>query len=118
MWTFAEGLGRLFTFDEQTFTMGYYSVTLTSTAPDQAIQDYFLKQGRLVLMNAGETLLDSSYWLQDQGTGDATSTFNGPGSLDGGSVAAVPETSTWVMGFLALGAVAFMVRRNAKPSIN
>ncbi|MEI8311542.1 MAG: PEP-CTERM sorting domain-containing protein [Verrucomicrobiota bacterium] len=29
-------------------------------------------------------------------------------------VAAVPETSTWVMGFLALGAVGFMVRRNAK----
>ena len=29
-------------------------------------------------------------------------------------VAAVPETSTWVMGFLALGAVVFLVRRNAK----
>lgn len=29
-------------------------------------------------------------------------------------VAAVPETSTWVMGFLALGAVVFMVRRSAK----
>ena len=29
------------------------------------------------------------------------------------SVAAVPETSTWVMGFLALGAVVFMIRRNA-----
>lgn len=33
-----------------------------------------------------------------------------------GSVAAVPETSTWVMGFLALGAVLFIVRRNAKAS--
>jgi len=32
-------------------------------------------------------------------------------------VAAVPETSTWVMGFLALGAVVFMVRRNAKSSV-
>jgi len=32
----------------------------------------------------------------------------------GPGVAAVPETSTWVMGFLALGAVVFMVRRNAK----
>ena len=32
-------------------------------------------------------------------------------------VAAVPETSTWVMGFLALGAVVFMVRRNAKLSV-
>ena len=31
----------------------------------------------------------------------------------GVAVAAVPETSTWVMGFLALGAVAFLVRRNA-----
>jgi len=32
------------------------------------------------------------------------------------NTAAVPETSTWVMGFLALGAVAFMIRRNAKLS--
>jgi hypothetical protein len=35
----------------------------------------------------------------------------------GVAVAAVPETSTWVMGFLALGAVVFMVRRNAKLSV-
>ncbi|MCX6971933.1 MAG: hypothetical protein NTV93_17500 [Verrucomicrobia bacterium] len=34
----------------------------------------------------------------------------------GVAIAAVPETSTWVMGFLALGAVAFMVRRNARLS--
>jgi len=34
----------------------------------------------------------------------------------GVAVAAVPETSTWVMGFLALGTVGFMVRRNAKLS--
>jgi hypothetical protein len=34
----------------------------------------------------------------------------------GVAVAAVPETSTWVMGFLALGAVGFMVRRNAKSA--
>jgi hypothetical protein len=34
----------------------------------------------------------------------------------GVAVAAVPETSTWVMGFLALGAVVFMVRRNARLS--
>ena len=33
------------------------------------------------------------------------------------AVVAVPETSTWVMGFLALGAVAFMVRRNARLSV-
>lgn len=32
-------------------------------------------------------------------------------------VAAVPETSTWVMGFLALGAVIYIVRRNAKHSV-
>ena len=31
-------------------------------------------------------------------------------------VAAVPETSTWVMGFSALGAVGFMFRRNARIS--
>ena len=40
--------------------------------------------------------------------------------IPGGVVntAAVPEASTWVMGLLALGAVAFMVRRsNAKASI-
>lgn len=35
----------------------------------------------------------------------------------GGGVTAVPETSTWIMGFLALGAVVFMVRRNAKSSV-
>ena len=35
----------------------------------------------------------------------------------GGGVTAVPETSTWIMGFLALGAVVFMVRRNAKSSL-
>ena len=35
------------------------------------------------------------------------------GVLAGGPApAAVPETSTWVMGFLALGAVVFMVRRS------
>ena len=39
------------------------------------------------------------------------------GSLPAGVAAtAVPETSTWVMGFLALGAVVFMVRRSAKAS--
>jgi len=33
------------------------------------------------------------------------------------TTAAVPETSTWVMGFLALGAVLVMVRRNANLAI-
>jgi len=32
------------------------------------------------------------------------------------AVAAVPETGTWVMGFLALGAVAILVRRNSRAS--
>ena len=41
------------------------------------------------------------------------------GSLPAGvAAAAVPETSTWVMGFLALGAVVFMVRRNAKTALS
>jgi len=34
----------------------------------------------------------------------------------GVAAAAVPETGTWVMGFLALGAMVFMVRRNARIS--
>jgi hypothetical protein len=34
----------------------------------------------------------------------------------GAAAAAVPETSTWVMGFLALGAVVTMVRRNSRAS--
>ena len=33
------------------------------------------------------------------------------------SVAAVPETGTWVMGLLALGAVVLLVRRNAKSAV-
>lgn len=33
------------------------------------------------------------------------------------SVAAVPETSTWVMGFLAVGAVGFLARRSKKASV-
>jgi hypothetical protein len=35
-----------------------------------------------------------------------------PGGAVVAAVAAVPETSTWVMGFLALGAVGFMVHRS------
>lgn len=37
--------------------------------------------------------------------------------LPGGGPVAVPETSTWVMGFLALGSVIVMVRRSAKSSV-
>jgi len=33
------------------------------------------------------------------------------------NLVAVPETSSWVMGLLALGAVVFMVRRSAKSSV-
>ena len=38
------------------------------------------------------------------------------GQLAASPVAAVPETSTWVMGFLALGSAVFMVRRNPMAS--
>lgn len=121
------GNGKLFTFAPQNFTMGYYSATLTSAAPDVATEDYFLKQGKLVLMNQDQTLLDSSFWLQDSGTGNAGTTpppgdlggggSGGSGGGSGGSgVAAVPETSTWVMGLLAIGAVGFMARRKARLS--
>ena len=36
----------------------------------------------------------------------------------GVAVAAVPETSTWVMGVLAIGIVIFIVRRNARTSMD
>ena len=39
-------------------------------------------------------------------------------TVNGTTVAAVPETSTWVMGFLALGAVVFLVRRKGVLSQN
>ena len=39
------------------------------------------------------------------------------GGAGNASPAAVPETSTWVMGLLALGAVIVMVRRNAMRSV-
>ena len=38
------------------------------------------------------------------------------GHLAASSLTAVPEASTWVMGFLALGAVGIMIRRKAKLS--
>lgn len=38
------------------------------------------------------------------------------GQLAASPVVAVPETSTWVMGFLALGAVVFLVRRNRQTA--
>ena len=43
-----------------------------------------------------------------------------PALIEGGgytpSVAAVPETSTWLMGLLALGAAGFMIRRNVRSA--
>jgi hypothetical protein len=65
-----------------TLTAGYYSATLTTTAPDVSNQEYFLKEGSLIIQG-----LDSQYWLADSGTGTATTTFN--------SVTPVPEPSTW-----------------------
>jgi len=38
------------------------------------------------------------------------------GQLAASPVVAVPETSTWVMGFLAVGAVVFLVRRNPQTA--
>jgi len=98
------GLGSLFTFNPQLFTKGYYSVTLTTTAPDSATQDYFLKQGTLSLLNSNDTPLASDLWLQDLGTGNATAVFQGNGTLDNGTagVALAPEPN-------ALWAVAIVI---------
>jgi len=118
---YSGGAGSLFTFTPQLFTTGYYSVTLTSTAPDSSTQDYFLKQGTLALLNADRTVLNSSFWLQDQGTGNATSVFNGVGSLggSGGTVVLAPEVNpAWAM-FLVAGLSfggSFLRRAQKKPA--
>ncbi|MCX6967429.1 MAG: hypothetical protein NTZ46_06530 [Verrucomicrobia bacterium] len=103
------GQGRIFTYTPGlVFDAGYYSVTLTSTAPDKATEDYFLKQGKLTLEDADGTALDSSYWLQDQGTGHAGSTFNGSGDIGGGggTMALAPEPSS-MLGMAAFAGVSF-----------
>ena len=105
------GAGSLFSYTPALFTMGYYSVTLTSAAPDRATQDYFLKQGKLTLETANGTPLNSAYWVQDQGTGNATGTFNGSGNLEGGGgsgggIVLAPEPGTWV-GMAALTVCTF-----------
>jgi hypothetical protein len=98
---YAGGLGKLFTFQPQSFTEGYYSVTLTSVAEDKATTEYFLKQGKLALLNSDKTVLDSSYWVQDQGNGNATSAFNGSENLNGGGIAMAPEVNTsWAIALL------------------
>jgi len=103
---YADDGGNLFTFRPQLFTKGYYSVTVTSRAPDNSTQDYFLKQGKLTLLDSHETPLDSAFWLQDQGTGNATGVFNGTGSLGVSGVALVPEVSgTWALALI--GVVSF-----------
>jgi hypothetical protein len=113
------GGGDTFSFSSLMLTTGYYSVTLTTAAPDKSTEDYFLKQSTLSVLNSDGTALDSSYWLQDQGTGNATSTFNGTGTLyNGASVALVPEVNAaWamsVLGLLSFGG-AFLRRFQKKP---
>ena len=110
---YTDGAGSPFLFTPQTLGMGYYSVTLTSSAPDKSTQDYFLKQGKLVLEDQNQQTLNSSFWLQDQGTGDATITFNGTGSLTSGTMAVAPEPST-IFAMIAITAFSFgggVVRR-------
>ena len=92
------GDGSLFKFTPQLLTAGYYSVTLTTKALDTATTDYFLKQGSLELLNADRTELNSSYWLEDKGTGNATSVFNPVGGGSAGIVALAPEVNpAWAM---------------------
>lgn len=113
-----------FLFNPKTFGVGYYSVTLTSVAPDKSTQDYFLKQGKLSLLDGNQVALNSDYWLQDQGTGDATPAFNGSGTLynggggSGGDTALAPEPSS-MFAMAAIMGVSFaggFVRRFRKQA--
>ena len=95
---YASGAGSLFTFNPQLFTKGYYSVTLTSTADNDSTEDYFLKQGKLSLLNSNDTPLASDLWLQDLGTGNAGAVFRGTGTLDNSDSTLAPEPNAlWVM---------------------
>jgi hypothetical protein len=113
---YANGADNPFTFTGLTLTTGYYSATLTTTASNSANQEYFLKDGKLVLENSDGTTLASSYWLQDQGTGSAGTSFNGTGSLISDTVTLAPEVNaTWAMGIV--GAISFggmFVRKGRK----
>lgn len=113
---YAGGAGRLFTFNALALTTGYYSVTLTSTAADKATEDYFLKQGKLALLNSDGTAMNSSYWLQDQGTGNATATFTGSGSLYPSALA--PEVNpAWAMAILGLVSFGKMALRRQRKTV-
>lgn len=115
---YSGGAGKLFTFSPLILDAGYYSVTLTSTAPNDATQDYFLKQGLLTLEDSSGNALSSSLWVQDQSVGNATTTFNGPG-LVSDAVALVPEVNAvWplgIVGALSMGSLA--LRRGRKTAI-
>jgi hypothetical protein len=108
------GGASVFKITPEVFTMGYYSVTLTTTAPDKTNQEYFLKDGTLSLLtktaSGTYSTLASNYWLKDNSVGNATSTFNGTGSLTdngGGAVIGVaPEPST-VLALIAITGVSF-----------
>lgn len=98
---YSGGLGKLFSYIPQTLGMGYYSVTLMTAAPNSATQEYFLKQGKLTLLDENQKALDSSLWIQDQSVGNATALFNGTGSLSNDPIALVPEPNVvWALGIL------------------
>ena len=102
---YSDGAGSLFTFTPEMLTAGYYSATLTSIAANGATTEYFLKQGTLSLLDSNMKALDSSYWVQDSGTGHATTTFSGP-ALDngggGGGLVLAPEPNA-VLAMLMVG---------------
>lgn len=120
---FAGGVDT-FDFSSLMLTTGYYSVMLTTKASNKANENYFLKQSTMTVLNSDGTALNSSYWLQDQGTGNATTTFNGTGTLYNGDttggVALVPEVNTaWaiaLLGLLSFGG-AFLRRFQKKPAL-
>ncbi|MCX6967682.1 MAG: PEP-CTERM sorting domain-containing protein [Verrucomicrobia bacterium] len=108
------GPGSLYTFVPKSFTTGYYSVTLTTGAPDQSNKEYFLKDGKLTLLTEVATgsysAINSAYWLQDQSVGNATTSFNGTGSLyggDGGSTLGVAPEPSATLALIAITGVSF-----------
>ena len=115
---YSGGMGSLFTFAPQLLTTGYYSVTLTTTAPNKSTEDYFLKQGKLTLLDANKQALDSSFWLQDQGVGNATAIFNGSGSLynDVPSTLAPEVNPAWAMAILGAASLGRMFVRRSRKS--